>query len=151
MPRAKCQLQIRLFLTLPHLAAGRRPAIRPSNVITRLIAWLNAQRASREAIAEERVQVVPDEGFVDVVGEDQLAGIWREEAVEGRSDLERDAAGDEVGVELFAVGAVFEEGNLVAHVAADGPEVDGVVALVGDYRATDCEDPRGKSYEGKDG
>lgn len=81
MPRTKCQLQIRLPLTIPHLIPLWRRPIIPINNIARFITGLDLQCASREPVAEDRAHVVPYIGVVDVVCEDLLAGIGREEAI----------------------------------------------------------------------
>lgn len=129
-PSAKAQLQIRIRLTILNLAARRRSPPRPTNTLTARIRRLNRNTAPIKPIAKDIRQVVPDRLAVEVVAEDRLADIRLEDAVFLAGDLERDAAGFRIPVECLAVGLVFFYGDLWAHGAAYGPEVDGCVALV---------------------
>lgn len=87
MSRTECQLEIRLPLTFPHLASRRRLASRPQNILTPSFTWLKRQCSSCKSIAKNGAHVVPDVIVVDVVGEDMLATVGREDAVGIGSDL----------------------------------------------------------------
>lgn len=80
-----------------------------------------------------------------------MTSVRLEEAVRRRGDFERDAARHRVQVEFLAIGGVFGKDRLIAGRATDGPEVDGGVALVGDYSAAYGENTSGKSREYEDG
>lgn len=93
MSCTKRQLQIRVLLTLLHLTPRRCPPIIPPNTLTRLITRLDPERAACKAVAEEGAHIIPHRAVVAVVGEDDLAGVGREESAGRGSDLEGDTAG----------------------------------------------------------
>lgn len=156
-PRTEAQLKIRPTLTNLDLTPRRRFPIRPRNRLTRRITRLDLHSASPEAIAKHITEVVPDLGAVEVVAEDGLRDVRLEEAALDGRDLEGNAAGDGVAPERLAVGGVFADFDLGPDLRADGPEVDGGVALVG-YdgaadaagfdRVGDCEGAEGGEEDG---
>lgn len=131
MSRAKGQFQIRARNAILDLTSRRRFARSPGNALTRRVGRFDRQGAAGEAIAKQIAHVVPDLISVEIIRKDGLADVWFEDAVFHGRDFECDPARRGVAVEHFAVGSVF--GELVGGPdgAADGPEVDGLVALVG--------------------
>jgi hypothetical protein len=131
----KRQLQIRLCPANLDLTACRWCPCIPHNTLTGTVRRLKRQRLSGKAVAEDVAHVVPDLVDVEVVCEDGLADVgFGDSAFNGR-DLEGDATGLGVSAEGLAVGLFGVDGVLLAHAAADGPEVDWFGALVGYYGA----------------
>lgn len=127
----EAQLKIRPTLTDLHLTSRRRFPKRPRNSLTIRITGLHLHPATKEPIPKNITQVIPDLCAVEVVAEDGLRDVGLKEAARDGGDLEGDAAGDGVAAKGLAVGGVFADGDLGADSGADGPEVDGGVALVG--------------------
>lgn len=91
--------------------------------------------AAGKGVAKGVAKVVPDLGVVEAVGEDGLRRAVVE-AVGHARDLEGLAAGDGVLDELLAVLGLGVDAPGVGDAGADGPEVDGGVAVVEDAGAT---------------
>lgn len=90
-----------------------------------------------EGVAEDIAQVVPDVVAVQAVREDGLRGAGVQ-AVGRGGDLDRLSAGGCVHDELLAVDAVGGQSVWAVHCAANGPECDGVGALVDHLCAANC-------------
>lgn len=136
MPSAERQLQISLRPTIPDLTSTRRNTVRELNLRTRGIARLHRQCASGKSVSKHVAQIVPDAGTIEVVCEDGLADVRLEDAIVLGGYLEGDAATNGIAAEHLAVGLVFLEDDFGPDCGADGPEVDGGVALVCDDCAT---------------
>lgn len=153
MSSTECQLQISVGLAIFHLTAHRRLSRPPRDALAARVRRRDLHRAARESIAKDVAHVVPDLVGVEVVCEDGLADIGFEDAVFDRADLQRNAAGDGIATEGLAVGSVFGNGVLGADAAADGPQVDGLVALVCDDCAADglCAGCEGEGSDSESG
>lgn len=130
-PRTEAQLQIRIRLTRFNLAARRLFPKRKHDTLTTGITRLDRQRPPRKPITKYVRQIVPDLSTIEIVTEDRLADVGLEKAVGDGRDFECDAPGLRVAVENFAVGGVFGDGDLGSDAAADRPQVDSLVAVIG--------------------
>ena len=72
---------------------------------------------------------------VDVIVKDDVGGIRREKTIRRCSDYESSAAGPPPILKELAVCAVLWKYGMVASLAADRPDVDRGIALVGDASA----------------
>lgn len=131
MPRTNRHLKIRLNATTPDYARSPRLPLIPPDPVTPLIARLHAHRPPRERVAGNITQVEPHTPIIHAIREHSLTHIGREDAVLDGGQLDSDAPGLGVAVQRLAVGLVASKGDLRADVAADGPEVEGCVALIG--------------------
>lgn len=131
MTRAKRQLEIRLRATSPDLAPTRRLPRAPHNALTALICRCNLHRAACKPIAKQVAHIVPDLCAIKVVREDRLTNIRLKDTALRTRNLERDPARRWVVMERFAVRRVLCDCLLRADAAADGPEVDRLIALIG--------------------
>jgi hypothetical protein len=137
VPSAECQLQIRLRLASFDLTACRRLAISPRDALTARVGWCDLHSAARKAIAKHVTHIVPHLILVETVGENGLADIWLEKAALNWADFERDTTRNRVNMKFLAVRGVFGDGLLFADATTDRPQVDWLVALICDDRATD--------------
>lgn len=85
---------------------------------------------SLERIPKHIRKIIPDLVALDIVREDRLrrAGV---QSIARGADLDRDAAGPGVATEGLRVSGVWEDCCFGADGAADGPDVDGDLAVVG--------------------
>ena len=113
------------------LASIRWSAIRPVNDTAFLLRWLDDHCMTLEGVTKDVREVVEDPAAVLGKGISvvQLRGTI-EQAVFGGGDLERDAAADWITVDILRVDAASLDVLAVTHAASNGPEVDGVFALV---------------------
>lgn len=130
MIRAESQLQIRIRLAILDLTPRRRLSPAPRNALAAAIRRLDGHRASREAVAKDIAHVVPDLVDIEIVGENRLADIGLENSALNGGYLQRNTARHGVASERLAVRSILCNGVLRADAAADGPEVDGFIALV---------------------
>lgn len=137
MVRAKSQLQIRIGLAIPDLATTSRLSAVPIDTLAGRVLGLERHGSASKPVAEDIAHVVPDLVRVEIVGEDGLADVGFEDAAFDGGHLEGNPAGLGVFGECFAVGLVFGNDFLIADAAADRPEVDGSIALVGHDGAVD--------------
>lgn len=137
MSSAEGQLQVRLSLAALHLAACRRDTLAPRNALAGRIRGLNDHSPSSESIPENIAHIVPDRLAIQVVREYRLADVWLEEPVLHGGDLDGNATRLWIAMELLAVGLIKSERDLRSDLAADRPEIDGGVALVGDDGTAD--------------
>lgn len=137
MIRAKRQLQIRIGLAIPDLAATSRLSAVPIDTLAGRVLGLERHGSASKPVAEDIAHVVPDLIGVEIVGEDGLADVRFEDAAFDGGHLEGNSTGLGIFVEGFAVGLVFGNDFLVGDAAADRPEVDGSIALVGHDGAAD--------------
>lgn len=146
-PSAETQRQIRIGLAILDLAACRRLAPWPADILTAGIRGLDSESAAIESVPEHVRHVVPDGISVQIVAEDCLADIGLENAILDSCDLEGNSSGRGVAMERLAVRLVLADDDLVADATTHGPKINGLVALVGD----DCTANRlcGASDEGQ--
>jgi hypothetical protein len=123
-------------LTGFHLAPSGWLPCTPGNTVTSRVGRRDFHRATCETIAKNVAHVVPNLVAVETISENRLAGIWLEEATFDWADLQCDAAGCRIGMKNLAVGCVFGDDVLLANTATDGPQVDGIVALISYNRST---------------
>lgn len=114
----------------PRLARG------PRDDITSLICRPDFHGATRKAVAEDIRNVLPDLVAVEIVREDGLADVGLEDAALDGGHLEGGAVRYGIAAKVFSVKSVFGDDLLGSYAGADGPEIDGVVALVCDNRTT---------------
>jgi hypothetical protein len=130
MPRTKGQLHIRIRPTSPHLTPRGRLSSFPRDALATTIRRCNLHRTTRKPITKHIAHIIPNLVAIKTVRENGLANIWLEEPAFDGADFECDATGCWIGMEDLSIGSVFCNGVLLADTAADGPEVDGLVALV---------------------
>ena len=153
MVRAKSQLQIRIRLTILNLTPRGRLPRPPRNSITARIRRRNLHRPPRKPISKDIAHVIPNLIDIEVIREDGLADVRLENAAFDVGNLERDPPRHRVAAESLTVRRILGDCVLRADTTADGPEIDGFVALVGYYCAADClraGNERGESDGGEE-
>lgn len=144
MTRTDCQFHISLRTTALNLTSCGRLSQAPRDTFTRRIRGRRLQRAPSEPVTKHVAHVVPHLTRIEAVCENGLTDIRFEEAAFNGADLQRNATRRRVSVEDLAVGSVFCDNLLLADAAANRPEVDWLVALVGYDCATDGLGPERK-------
>lgn len=104
--------------------------MRPADVRASRICGPHDNRLAGEWVTEDIGQVVPNCAWVQSVGKVGLRAAVVQTVVDG-GDLQRDPTGRTVMVQYFGVAATCRDGLLRANAAANGPQVDWEVALVG--------------------
>ena len=126
---AQVQRNIRVGLAVPGLASTGRDTVTPADVGTGSVGGKDVQSVAGEGITEDIGHVVPDGVAVQGVGEVGLGTAVIQTVLAG-GNLQRDATGGGIVVQQLRIHALGLDGDLRANRAANGPQVDGEVAVI---------------------